>query len=696
MKNVASKDDIKLFFNESEDLIQKIEQSILELEEKPNDKKPIQELFFAYHTLKGLTAMVGFENLSKFCHYFETFLENNKDPKNIKNREDFISLLFESLDVLRNHIYKAKKGKMEDLDKQFLKELNDTFNGFEAKSDFSFIKSLSEDQFKKIKGDKKTKFYKIYIRIQDTCVFKKVRLFIIFRALSSATSLCSTKPAPHVLEEGNFEKDFEIYCYSEKQPKVIEKILDEILEIENKVITELNAEEFYENFAEYQDSMEMSKIKRLDIMESDKEEETIGGISSIISDFEDKSTQITSVKININVLEKLMNYFGEVVILKNQLNQILTERQNWEINSLFDGMDKLFLEIQEIIFKLKLVRVESTFKKYRRLVRDLAKETGKQIRFVLEGLSVEIDRKILEELNSPIVHLLRNAIYHGIETAAERRAKNKSEQSTLSLKTYRRAGSIYIEIYDDGRGLDYEDIRRKAVEKGQISAEESMDLTREELHEMILKPGFSTLTDADMISGRGMGLAIVAEKSNELGGSIQIHSQKDKGTTFTLIVPFTRAILKSQLIKVANDLFAIPIENIEQIFTFKREKIEYIRGEEYYKLDNNLIPILYLDKFLDFINVSNDELKTNHRSKIGIWCKKDEEYSAVFVVDEILKQMELVIKPFRSKFSGLHEILGVSITGDGSICLIIDVINIISSLVKNLNEIKLVKSTQEV
>jgi two-component system chemotaxis sensor kinase CheA len=517
--------------------------------------------------------------------------------------------------------------------------------------------------------------------------------------------LGTSNPVPNLLENGRFEKDFELYFVSKKVSNEILEILNEILEIENKVINAIPPEEFSQILSKISTMTQMQESDDLDLdifddmgySEDDENEQDVAQVSSIVNEFTSSSSQITSAKVNLQTLEDLMNFFGEAVILKNQLNQHLKEQKDWELNSLFDNMDKLFLEIQEIIFKLKLVRVDSTFKRYRRLVRDVSKDRGKDVKFLLEGMDVEIDRKILEEINAAIIHLLRNSIYHGIESAQERKRRGKNTTGTLKLATYRRAGSVYIEISDDGRGIDYNNVRKKIVEKGLATAEEVTEFSKEKLTKFLFMPGFSTLSGSDMISGRGMGLAIVAEKIKELGGSLEMFTEEYEGTTFVLNVPFTRAILKAQLIKIAGDLFAIPIENIDQINFFKKDQVEYIKGEEFYKINSSVVPVVRLDQYLDFLTLSiKEDEDVNTRSKIAVLCKKDDDESALFIVDEILQQMEVVIKPFRSKYSDFQEILGVTITGDGSICLIIDVLNIISSMMRELKGLKLIEAEEEV
>ncbi|MFX0072152.1 MAG: Hpt domain-containing protein, partial [Candidatus Hermodarchaeota archaeon] len=490
---MASKEDMKLFISETEDLIQKTEDEVLKLESNPKDPKPIQELYFTFHTLKGLTAMAGFENVSKFCHHFETFLDKAKKDKSLLTKqEEFITFLFESIDLLKMILNRVKKGDFTDIDKNFLKDIEDSINGLQGDFDFTFITPVEEKELDKLIANKENFFYKIYIVIQKTCVFKKVRLFIIFRALNEIGKICWSNPEPMILERGDYEEDFEIYFVSSKKSQVINNILEEILEIESKFINEMSSKEFKTIITDLSSKAQKRRqLENRDFIEHGMyDEEVFDGklekVTQVVDDFTEDSSKIKNVKVNIAILEDLMNYFGELVIIRNKINQVLNERQDRILGNLVSSMEKPFLDIQEILFRLKLVRVESTFLRYKRLVRDVSKETGKKLKFILEGMNVEIDRKILEELNSPLIHLLRNAIYHGIEKASERKKKKKDEIGTLKLKSYRSGGSIYIEVSDDGKGIDYEKIRNLVVEKGFYNKIEAAELTEDVLNQFIL------------------------------------------------------------------------------------------------------------------------------------------------------------------------------------------------------------------
>ena len=683
---MISKDDIKLFTDELEELVQKSEDQILKLEEDPNDTKIVQELFYIFHSLKGLTGMAGLANVSKFCHYFETFLEKAKENKSLmEDNKNFIDTLFESLDILRTVLKNVKNGVMEDIDERFLNTIKDSFEEYASIVDTSFFNPISPEKVGQLLKDKKSMSYKIYIRLQSTCVFKQVRLFIILRALNKIGQICWSDPAPKTLEKGLINNNFDIYFISQKKSDDITKVLDEILEIDDKIITEIASgkfksliQDFHLKWEEQQEDIISEDFIDDDSWDEDIIDENIGSSALAKEDYSAYDTKITSVKVDTEIVESLMNYFGELIILKNQIAQTLKDSPDLTISRLISNMDKPFLDIQERLFKLKLVKVETTFSKYKRLVRDLSKETEKKIKLILVGTNVEIDRKILEDLNPSIIQIIRNAVYHGIETPKERLNRKKDEVGTLKLKTYRSAGSIFIEISDNGNGIDYEKIRQKIIKQNYCSPEVAETLDEDSLSQFILLPGFTTLSNADLLSGRGMGLAIVSEKIKELGGSFSIYSEEAVGTTFTVVVPFTRAILKAQFIKVAGELFAIPIENIDHIYFLNQNMIEYHDSSMFYKVEGKLVPIIQLDQYLKLTDSNNDYLAINGHSKIAILCKKDDYNFSIFVADDILQQMDVIVKPFKSSYSNTRDILGSTITTDGTVCLILDVLNIMS------------------
>ncbi len=667
---MESEEDVKLFISEEEELLQKLEDNLFNLEENPEDKNPVQDLFYIFHTLKGINAMAGFVNVSEFCHHFESILDSAKNKEiSAENLTTFQNLFFQCLDNLRKHLRQIKEGDMTDLNSEIVKEIKEkkiTFKKQDKKQESSetFLKPITIEKIHQLVKDIKNKFFEIQIRLQESCPFRKARLMIIIRELNEVGLFCWSNPSPEILDSGEIPLEFILFYISTKKINNFKQVLNKVSEIEKKYISELESNDF------------LNTVKML--IENRKKEELIKDIDSSEHD----NINIDSIKVDVDVLEKLMNNFGEIVIIRNQINQLLMEGLDSSVNDLIKNMDKPLLDIQDLILKLNLIKVETTFKKYRGLIRDLSKETGKKIKFSLEGTDVKLDRKVLEELNVPIIHLLRNAIYHGIEPQEERKRKHKEELGKIKLKAYRGADSVFIEVSDDGKGIDFDSIRQKIIDKGYYSKKDAKELSEDILKKFILMPDFSTLSEVDIISGRGMGLKIVNDIIKGLGGSLRIHSEKDVGTTFTLIVPFTKAIFRAQLITVADDLFAIPLERIEQIYSFNINSIESDNQVKYYKIDaQKKVPLIFLDHYLKLRNHENKS-NFNKNIKIGILCHMDEKHSAILALDEVLEQTDVIVKPFKSDYSDSDDFLGSAITGDGSICLILNVSNIISSTLK--------------
>ncbi|HME55385.1 MAG TPA: chemotaxis protein CheA [Candidatus Lokiarchaeia archaeon] len=685
---MATKEDISLFINETDDYVQRIEDATIRLEKNPSDKKPFEDMFFAFHSLKGLTSMMGLGNMSKLCHNLESFMQKGKENGIDERKAEFVGLLFDSLDILRSMLQRYKNNDISDLDEAILNEIKDRSGSFDSSAKVTLFNSAPIETLNAKAADEVNHFYSVHVKLQETCMFKKVRLFIIFRALNDLGLVCFSNPEPDRLENGQFEFEFELYVIATQEIDDLEKVLDEILEIEEININIISATDLIQLISDYNAKSEKNKTNGAgdhkingsgDENENHQGDEAPDRKKEARNESSDAS--ISAVKVGLETLDTLMNNFSELVVIRNKLSQSLEKRQIVETNRLLGSMDKLFLEIQAIMFKLKLVKVESTFNKFKRLVRDLAKEQNKEIDFTMDGLNVEIDRKILEDLSTPIIHLLRNSIDHGIESAEERIAAKKNPVAKVKLKTYRLEGSIFIEVEDDGKGIDFNKIRQKLIEKYNYSPKKVSELDEDALLKVILLPGFSTKDETTMVSGRGMGLAIVDKAIHQLSGTLDIKTTPGEGTRFILKVPFTRAILKTQIVTARGDLFGIPIEHITQIYSFKPENVQNFDGNDYYCVENQYFPIINFGKIL------NDD-DTFKASKVAVLCKQDDANQTVIIFDDLKQQMDIVIKPFISSHSNFSEILGSTITGDGSICIILDIMSLISSRVHELKPIQ--------
>ena len=380
---------------------------------------------------------------------------------------------------------------------------------------------------------------------------------------------------------------------------------------------------------------------------------------------------VQTVKVRREELDKLMNLVGELIINKIQLLNASREYKLDFLKTTVDNIDRLTSELQDLVMRVRMVPIEHIFNRFPRLVRDISRKMGKKVNFIIEGKEIEVDRTILEEIGEPILHLLRNAIDHGIETPEERRKVGKPLEGTVRLVAERKEDHILIIVEDDGAGIDPEKIRRKALEKGVISENEAKTMSEQQLINLIFLPGFSTAENITETSGRGVGMDIVKTKVESLGGTVSIESTVGKGTKITLTLPLTLAIVKAMLIKAANQTYAIPLSMITEVISIKRSKLRKIGNVQAVDLRGKVLPVFHLRKLLGYSKFEKEKYDALILSK-GSFCFG-------LIVDSILGMQEIVIKTLDESLKRIRGIAGVTILGDGQVVLILDPISLIET-----------------
>ena len=378
-----------------------------------------------------------------------------------------------------------------------------------------------------------------------------------------------------------------------------------------------------------------------------------------------RGRKLESIRVNISQLDTIMNLVGELVISKGRLLQIASEYDIPELKEAVTIMDKSITSLQDEIMQIRMVRVERVFSKFPRMVRDLARKLGKKVEFVMEGLDTELDRTVLDEISDPLVHLVRNAVDHGIESPEERRSAGKSETGRIRLAAWREKNNIIIELEDDGRGLDVEKIKQKAIEKGLITTAEAETLSEDEIKMLIFAPGFSTKDEATEISGRGVGMDVVKTTVERLGGRVRVTSKKGEGTKIRIHLPPTVAIVKSLLVKVGHETYAIPISTVVEALYVTSDNWKVVHGNPFLIVRGKLVPAF---KLRDLFNVVNGKPER----EVGIIVEKEGEKFAL-IADSIAEQQEIVIKPLTGHLAKIRGFSGVTILGDGRVVPIIDI-----------------------
>jgi len=380
-----------------------------------------------------------------------------------------------------------------------------------------------------------------------------------------------------------------------------------------------------------------------------------------------------SIRVNIDKIDSLINMVGELVITQSMLDQIGEHFDSSRITHLRDGLAQLernSRELQENVMRIRMLPISYSFNRFPRLVHDLSAKLGKKIELKLSGEHTELDKTVLEKMSDPLVHLVRNALDHGIEMPERRRAAGKSETGELHLHAFHQGGNIIIQINDDGAGFDLDKIRAKAIEKGFLNSDEHP--SQEQLYDLIFQPGFSTVSQVSDVSGRGVGMDVVRRNIRALGGSIEVKSQRGKGSTFTIRLPLTLAILDGQLVRVGEEIYILSLLSIIESLRIKTELVNSFAGfAEVYRLRDEYIPILRL---YDLFGITPTSRKLEHGLLVIV--EGDGQKMGLFV-DELLSQQQIVIKSLESNYKKVEGLSGATILGDGSVALILDVAGLI-------------------
>ncbi len=367
-----------------------------------------------------------------------------------------------------------------------------------------------------------------------------------------------------------------------------------------------------------------------------------------------------------------MNLVGELVISKIRLMQIASTYGFRDLTETLDNLDRLTSELQDDVMQMRMVEVAQVFNRFPRMVRDLSKAKGVKINFNIIGKEIGLDRTVLDEIGDPIMHLLRNAIDHGIESSKDRIAKGKSEVGNINLIAKREKDHVEIIVEEDGKGLDLESIKASAIKKGVVSKEEASKLTEKEMINLVFAPGLSTAKKVTDVSGRGVGMDVVKTKITALGGTVEVYSKKDEGTRFTLNLPLTLAIIQALLVNLDNGIYAIPLSNIKETIGIQAEDIKTILGKEAILLRGNVLPLLRLN---DVLNLST-KIKSNTKNLAAVVVDKAGK-SIGIIVDSLIGQQEIVVKSLSSSLEKVKGFAGATILGDGNVALILDVATLI-------------------
>lgn len=653
-----------LFFEETDEYLQTLNECLLQLEKDPGDSSVLDQIFRAAHTLKGMAATMGYTTMSELTHRMESVFEVFRKGINSIN-SDIISLIFRCLDKLSEIVEDLREENYLEYDIQgLLDELSsvatdETEENEEQNSNKSIFRSELSDTDKiivKSAQENGLNAYDIIVTLENTCLLKGARAYLVVNRLEQHGEIIHTEPSSDKIEEGNFEYEFRLIYLSNAKKEQIQELIEGISEIEKVEIVELQKlqDESYENAG--QDSQENQDNQE---KQEKKEEHTKPSTNHHTNQ---------TIRVDINKLDSFMNLVSELVIYRTRLEDLSNKNQSSDIKEPLEHVARITSDLQDLVLKIRMEPVNVVFNRFPRMIRDLSKELNKDIELVIEGEETELDRTVVSELGEPLIHLIRNAADHGIECAKDRKALGKPEKGLINLTAYQEGNRVVITISDDGKGINPEVIRESAERKGI----DTKGLGDKDLVQLIFHQGFSTAKEVTNVSGRGVGMDVVKQKISTLGGSIEVVSEVNKGTTFIIKLPLTLSIIQALLVDIGKETFAIPLGIIEKVV--KVDKIEILQSHktEIYIYRGKAIPVVRLNEKLS--------LESANENKHLIITLLGNQYYGL-MVDDLYGQQEIVIKKLTGILRQRKEYLGATILGNGDITLILDIGNLCSESV---------------
>jgi two-component system, chemotaxis family, sensor kinase CheA len=642
---------VELFISEARDYLDTLNDLCLVLESNPKDEKNIGKLFRAFHTLKSNAATMGYKKFSELAHSLEDILSLIRDEK-IQVSNVVINLIFKGCDILEEGLKKiidedSESIKISDISQE-IQELLET-NTEKIKIKIEEKVNLSNSDYEQIEKYKKEKYniYRIILVLEKENVLKVAKSLIVLREIEKISKIIKTTPKIAAIQKGEFGGEVEYIIAIKDKKEKIENIISKVTGIKQSEVIGLS-DAFRKSKKIINDEKEIEKTKI-----TDEHQEIY-------------VRKINSIKVNMNKLDQLMDLVGELLINNIQIQEIYKIQDFNSLKNVISSLDKLTLNLQEEVMQIRMLPIGNIFNRFPRMIRDLAKKEGKKVNLEVEGEDIEFDRSVLDEIGEPLVHLLRNCVDHGIEKPDTRINNNKKEIGTIKLIAKREKSNALIIVKDDGIGIDPEKVKASSIKKGIINSEDVKDLSKENLQKLIFKPGVSTTNIVTEISGRGVGMDVVLNKINELGGNLKLDSSVGLGTTVTMELPLTLAIISALLVKVDKYRYALPLSSVNQTLDLDIRDIKTIQGQEVFILRNKEIPLFWLGKLFNHSLCENKE-------KVTVAIVNREKNQIGLIVDSIISQQQVLVKNLSNLIKGTKGMSGATILGDGSVAMILDI-----------------------
>ena len=660
-----TQEELEVFLQEADEQLQLLDEDLISLEKEGTNAELLQEIFRAAHTLKGSSAMVGYEKMSRTAHAMEAVLDKLRNHTMPVSTAVIDALLIglDTLKSLRQEMAPAGDGDTDIESVVTMLERVEDDNADMTSDETGEMTVADPEVLEKVRTalEKGYNAYQIRIEVAPESSWSAVRCFQVLNELRPLGELICSTPTLGEIENGEVSHTLEVLMTSQKGDDDIKSALSTIPELLEVNIIPYNLDD---------------TIGTATSGEVSAEKPAKAGSPELQRASSQKLTQTSqTVRVDVKLLDALMNLVGEMVIERNRVRQVTKV-----LESRFEGDEtietlaessthimKLVNELQDNVLKARMLPIGTVFNGFPRLVRDLAQKARKQVEFIIEGQETELDRTIIEQIRDPLLHLLRNAVDHGIETPEKRRAIGKKEKGVLLLSAYQEQNHIVIVVEDDGSGIDASKVREAAVKKGLITAEEAAAQSDAEVINLIFAPGLSTARKVTEVSGRGVGMDVVRTNIESLGGSVAVESRLGEGTRVIIRLPLTLATINGLLVSAAGAIYIIPMISLVEVMRLKSAEIESIARKDVIRVRGNILPLLRLDAAFG----TNGE-RPGYSDETLVVVVRAGEKSVGLVVDSVMETQDTVVKSLGKYIGTIKGIAGATILGDGQVALILD------------------------
>ena len=687
---------LEIFLDETKEHLQNLNTQILDLEADPENTDTINEIFRAAHSLKGMAGTMGYKRMQTLTHDMENVFSEVRNG-NIKVQPEMIDILFQCLDALEeynNNIQETADEGTND-NEALIQKLNRILNANNPAAQAASTEKKPEEKASENNAAAVTEkwndivldgsqtrviqeaknmgknVFGINIVIQEACILKAARAFLVFKAVEEKGEIIISNPSAQDVEDERFDRDFTLVVLSDYKLEDVIAAAESVFEIERVTGAEFIPENT-KNYrpAESVDSENTTAVEEQKTTVVETKQQTAAPAAKPADKKQTPGKPVVNrtVRVDIEKLDVLMNLVSELIIAKNSLVAASGQEQGKTVgfNEQIEYLESVTTNLHESVMKVRMVPIESVVNKFPRMIRDLSKTLDKKMELYMSGEETELDRTVVDEIGDPLMHLLRNAADHGLESTETRIQRGKPAVGSIFLNAYQDGNNVVIEVGDDGNGIDVEAVKNKAIDRGAITEEQAANMSDKEIINLLFLPSFSTAKKVTDISGRGVGLDVVRSKIESLSGEVEVKTQLGVGSTWIVRLPLTLAIIQSLMVVVGGEKYAISLGSIQTLEDIVPSDIKLVQNKEVINLRGTVIPLIRMAEVLDI-----ESTKSKDDNLIVVIVKKGDKMAGL-VVDELIGQQEIVIKSLGKYSKQCKFISGATILGDGEVALILD------------------------